>query len=292
MHLSRELRARSIWRKLVGPTLTNWSVYFCLLFHVFSLFCIPSCCPFQLEELDDKEGQLRILSSEQEKSSRMNQLTTNKTKKEIDSMRKQLTHERNLKLDAFQRVDELQTQVSRILTLLLVSVSSVNSHAWSPSSDVYAVHLFVSLARFMTLKVGCWDPDLRQHWLVSCSFSLGYLYSSILMPPFWFGAGARPKSRAYSAGARHSSARVGSASNWPPPVVWPANRSITPAADLYASIHQEATTLDLKKMQRPKTVSACCYARDACSLCCSVSLTECIISLNVTWLMGQNVDRP
>ncbi|ELT87775.1 hypothetical protein CAPTEDRAFT_135567 [Capitella teleta] len=64
-----------------------------------------------LGELDDKEGMLRVLSSEQEKSSRMNQLTTNKTKKEMDSIRKQLSHERLLKLDAFQRVDELQTQV-------------------------------------------------------------------------------------------------------------------------------------------------------------------------------------
>jgi hypothetical protein len=41
------------------------------------------------------------------------QLTQEKAKKNVDKMRKQLSHERNLKLDAFQRVDELQTQVSR-----------------------------------------------------------------------------------------------------------------------------------------------------------------------------------
>jgi hypothetical protein len=54
---------------------------------------------------------LRNLSLEQEKTSRLNSLTTNKTKKEMESMRKQLSHERSLKLDAFNRVDELQTQV-------------------------------------------------------------------------------------------------------------------------------------------------------------------------------------
>ncbi len=38
-----------------------------------------------------------------------------KTKKDVNIIKKQLTHERNLKLDAFQRVDELQTQVKDMI---------------------------------------------------------------------------------------------------------------------------------------------------------------------------------
>ena len=68
----------------------------------------------QLEELEDKELKLRKVSDQKEKTTKVQHLTQEKAKKNVDKMRKQLTHERSLKLDAFQRVDELQTQV-RIL---------------------------------------------------------------------------------------------------------------------------------------------------------------------------------
>ena len=48
---------------------------------------------------------------EQEKTKKLNYLIAEKTKKDANSVKKVLTHERNLKLEAFQRVDELQTQV-------------------------------------------------------------------------------------------------------------------------------------------------------------------------------------
>ncbi len=69
-------------------------------------------CPYQLEELDDKETRLHQLSDEHNKSKKVQLLTEDKIKRDVDRIRKQLNHERNLKLDAFQRVDELQSQVA------------------------------------------------------------------------------------------------------------------------------------------------------------------------------------
>ena len=41
----------------------------------------------------------------------MQHLQSDKAKKDVMSVKKKLNHERGLKLDAFSRVDELQTQV-------------------------------------------------------------------------------------------------------------------------------------------------------------------------------------
>ncbi|XP_076468617.1 uncharacterized protein LOC143299362 isoform X2 [Babylonia areolata] len=64
-----------------------------------------------VEELGDKEQRLKQLTEEQDRSSKIQSLTQEKVRKDIDTIRKQLTHERSLKLDAFHRVDELQSQV-------------------------------------------------------------------------------------------------------------------------------------------------------------------------------------
>lgn len=46
-----------------------------------------------------------------EKANKLNQLNDMRIQKEISNLRKSLSSERNLKLEAFQRVDELQSQV-------------------------------------------------------------------------------------------------------------------------------------------------------------------------------------
>ena len=46
-----------------------------------------------------------------EKTTRMQSLTDNKIQKEVSSLKKNLLHERHLKLDAFQKVDELQSHL-------------------------------------------------------------------------------------------------------------------------------------------------------------------------------------
>ncbi|XP_074043407.1 uncharacterized protein LOC141487779 isoform X2 [Macrotis lagotis] len=64
-----------------------------------------------LEDLEKKEQSLYLLTEEVERSSKMGQLQQKKIKKEIQQIRSQLAQERSLKLDAFQRVDELQNQL-------------------------------------------------------------------------------------------------------------------------------------------------------------------------------------
>ncbi|XP_064412378.1 coiled-coil domain-containing protein 162 [Latimeria chalumnae] len=70
-----------------------------------------ACIERLLEDMEEKEHRLRTLTDEFEKSSKMSQLQQNKTEKEIKQIKSQLSQERNLKWDAFQRVDELQSQV-------------------------------------------------------------------------------------------------------------------------------------------------------------------------------------
>ena len=49
--------------------------------------------------------------AEQDKSRRMQDVLHEKLDKEVSQVKHQLNHERTLKLDAFQRVDDLQTCV-------------------------------------------------------------------------------------------------------------------------------------------------------------------------------------
>lgn len=65
----------------------------------------------QLEELEDKETRLKYLTDEYDKSTKMQLMLQEKVRKDIEIIKNKLSHERNLKLDAFQRVDELQSQV-------------------------------------------------------------------------------------------------------------------------------------------------------------------------------------
>ncbi|XP_053377209.1 uncharacterized protein LOC123529723 isoform X3 [Mercenaria mercenaria] len=64
-----------------------------------------------LEELQDKENQLQYLSEEKDRNLKQHSAYHDKIKKDIEMTRKQLLHERNMKLDAFQRVDSLQAAV-------------------------------------------------------------------------------------------------------------------------------------------------------------------------------------
>ncbi|KAM8998877.1 uncharacterized protein ACOB8E_021202 [Sarcophilus harrisii] len=64
-----------------------------------------------LEDIEKKERRLCLLTEEAERSSKMGQFQQKKIKKEIQQIRSQLAQERVLKLDAFQRVDELQSQL-------------------------------------------------------------------------------------------------------------------------------------------------------------------------------------
>ncbi|XP_077158407.1 uncharacterized protein LOC143819972 isoform X3 [Paroedura picta] len=64
-----------------------------------------------LKDLGERELRLQSLSAEAEKSSKIRHFQEKKVKKEIHQIRTQLIQERSLKLDAFQRVDQLQSQL-------------------------------------------------------------------------------------------------------------------------------------------------------------------------------------
>ncbi|XP_061178732.1 uncharacterized protein LOC133187394 [Saccostrea echinata] len=147
-------------------------------------------------ELKDRDTRLRILSDEQDKVIRMQHMQQDKIRKDIETVRKQLSHERSLKLDAFTRVDDLQTQV---------------------------------------------------YDLESCYISRAQ--SSMAMSP------APSKARSRIQSAQRTRSHNTPTSNWPPPVMWPANRSLTPGAPGGPPVSEELNYLDERKIQRPKTVS-------------------------------------
>ncbi|XP_078503868.1 uncharacterized protein LOC144762518 [Lissotriton helveticus] len=91
-----------------------------------------------LEDIGDKEQRLQSLADEAEKSSKFNHLQQNKVKKEIKQIRSQLSQERSLKLDAFHRVDELQTQVYDLETTTSQRNSSAGMRRKSPSMLTYS----------------------------------------------------------------------------------------------------------------------------------------------------------
>ncbi|XP_075800920.1 uncharacterized protein LOC142833419 [Microtus pennsylvanicus] len=64
-----------------------------------------------LEDVEQKEQQLQLLTEEAQRASKMGQLQWKKMDRDLQQMRSQLAQERSMKLDAFQRVRELQSQL-------------------------------------------------------------------------------------------------------------------------------------------------------------------------------------
>ncbi|KAI3367519.1 hypothetical protein L3Q82_026373, partial [Scortum barcoo] len=63
-------------------------------------------------DVEDREKQLRVLSEQLDRGSRMNQLQRQRSAKEIRQVRSRLQQELSLKQEAFQQVDRLQSQVN------------------------------------------------------------------------------------------------------------------------------------------------------------------------------------
>ena len=64
-----------------------------------------------MEELEDKDTELRNLHMINEKTSKIQSINGSKIQREVSNLKKNLLQERNLKLDAFQKVDELQSHL-------------------------------------------------------------------------------------------------------------------------------------------------------------------------------------
>uniref|UniRef100_A0A8C0HAT9 Uncharacterized protein n=1 Tax=Chelonoidis abingdonii TaxID=106734 RepID=A0A8C0HAT9_CHEAB len=88
-----------------------------------------------LEDMGQKEQRLQCLTEDAEKSSKIMQLQQKRIKKE---MRSQLIQERSLKLDAFQRVDELQCQVYDLEAVTSQRNSPAGSASWAQRTVISA----------------------------------------------------------------------------------------------------------------------------------------------------------
>ncbi|KAM4694292.1 uncharacterized protein O3C94_004746 [Discoglossus pictus] len=104
-----------------------------------------------LESMEEKEQRLRSLAEEAERASKMGQLQQSKRKKEVKQIKSQLTQERSLKLDAFQRVDELQTQVYDLEMMPSIRNSSAGQRKKSAS-------VISRCARSATTASMSWTP--------------------------------------------------------------------------------------------------------------------------------------
>ena len=115
-------------------------VYFRVKFSIFTFvfFLIHVCCcrlrwietsvcllVIQHADLEEKNDRLQQLTEEQERSRQLQLVAQEKIKKDVEMVKKQLQHERNLKRDAFQRVEELQTEVIMCLALFLVVAANI-----------------------------------------------------------------------------------------------------------------------------------------------------------------------
>uniref|UniRef100_A0A452VNR9 Coiled-coil domain-containing protein 162-like n=1 Tax=Ursus maritimus TaxID=29073 RepID=A0A452VNR9_URSMA len=65
-----------------------------------------------LEDVEQKEQHLQLLTEAAERASRLGQLQQKRSQRELQQMRSRLAQERSVKLDAFQRVQELQSRLN------------------------------------------------------------------------------------------------------------------------------------------------------------------------------------
>ena len=108
---SSERRVSDSWKKRDRRTSRNWSV-----FAIFSSISVGRSRRHvvvveQIHELEAKELKLKSLSESEERTKRMQHLQTGRVKSDLQSVKKKLNRERDLKMDAFHKVEDLQAQV-------------------------------------------------------------------------------------------------------------------------------------------------------------------------------------
>lgn len=103
----------------------------------------------KFEELEVKDTELRNLHVYTEKTVKIQTLNDMKMNRELTNLKKNLMHERNLKLDAFQKVDDLQSQVFDLEDELTNIVSATRPQTGvSTKSNQLKVFLSAKFALF------------------------------------------------------------------------------------------------------------------------------------------------
>lgn len=168
-----------------------------------------------IADLEEKELQLRLLTQNLDRDQRRNLFAQEQSKKALKQMMLQLDHERNLKLDAFERVEDLQRQLYEYEQHLTSGLSRPGSGAGSRSPSRTDKR---PLSSYRTV------PDT-------------YAASPLFVPS---GAArlAKPVNVVQPIG--------GGSGFWPPPVVFPQRQATTP--DPVGGSYSPPP-----KIQRPKT---------------------------------------
>lgn len=107
------------------------------------------------EELENKDVELRNLYVINEKASRMHMINDNKAQKELLALRKSLLMERNLKLDAFQRVDDLQSQLYDLedeITTQVVTQTRPQTSVANTKQSILFVPIFLIKNKYLFFK--------------------------------------------------------------------------------------------------------------------------------------------
>ncbi|XP_072266302.1 coiled-coil domain-containing protein 162-like [Pyxicephalus adspersus] len=112
-----------------------------------------------LVDIEQKEQKLRSLTEEADKSSKMNQMQHSKVKKEVKQIKTQLIQERTLKLEAFHRVDELQTQVydMEMASPIRSKSAGIRKRSASIQSHKIRSHSAVTSASPLLFNKEAWD---------------------------------------------------------------------------------------------------------------------------------------
>jgi len=168
-----------------------------------------------IADLEEKELQLRLLTQNLDRDQRRNLFAQEQSKKALKQMMLQLDHERHLKLDAFERVEDLQRQIYEYEQHLTSGLSRPGSGAGSRSPSRTDKR---PLSSYRTV------PDT-------------YAASPLFVPS---GAArlAKPVNVVQPIG--------GGGGFWPPPVVFPQRQATTP--DPVSGSYSPPP-----KIQRPKT---------------------------------------
>nr|XP_028577507.1 uncharacterized protein LOC114593298 [Podarcis muralis] len=128
-----------------------------------------------LESLGERELRLQCLTEETERSSKIRQLQGEKVKKEIQQVRSQLSQERSLKLDAFQRIKELQHQLydSEVATSQRNSSAAVRRKSANTSHSASSINRSLSGSASWSQNTGIstftLTKDFRHQLLVADS---------------------------------------------------------------------------------------------------------------------------
>ncbi|XP_053237610.1 uncharacterized protein LOC128410420 isoform X11 [Podarcis raffonei] len=128
-----------------------------------------------LESLGERELRLQCLTEETERSSKLRQLQGEKVKKEIQQVRSQLSQERSLKLDAFQRIKELQHQLydSEVATSQRTSSAAVRRKSANTSHSASNINRSLSGSASWSQNTGIstfmLTKDFRHQLLVADS---------------------------------------------------------------------------------------------------------------------------